>query len=249
MILEDQDEEGIDLATLEKDLTKKLRFPKWQLGAYSNIDSFQAHGYSVMETIYDKTSPGHVSREHLQFEDFAFVSDTKDLQALEMSSRRYYFTRTKLLELVGDSEDDFVGEQVNTIVETDPVTDKYSDDVSTKDASLYRIYKNMFRVGGVVMVAWSCPTLCSSWIRVPRPLFIGRKNVQPSGNVIAAIKSELTGVPESTNAQESEYPYFLYPYTVSEDTTISNMKGRGFLDQDIQAVSYTHLTLPTNREV
>jgi hypothetical protein len=33
---------------------------------------------------------------------------------------------------------------------------------------------------------------------------------------------------------ETEYPYILYPYLISENDTISQLKGRIFLDQDLQ---------------
>jgi hypothetical protein len=234
VITKDIDDPSVDMSLLDTDLTRKLRFDGWQLGMYSNIDSFQAHGYSVMETVYDKNAPGCVSREHVQYENFAFISDTKDLQAVEMTSRRYWFTRTKLLELVGDGPDDFVKAQTDKIIEQMPESDSLTADISSKDSSMFKIYKFMFRVHGIVVVAWGCPNTCDGWLRIPRPLFVGRKTVQPSGNPIKAIKAKLQGIPESINCNETQYPYFLYPYAISEDSTISNLRGRVFLDSDLQ---------------
>jgi len=238
VICEDELDPTIDLALLEKDLTKKLRPDGWQTDAYSNIDSFQCHGYSVMETVYDKTTPGHVRREHVPLEDFAFFSDSKDLQSLEIVSRRYYYNRTKLLGLCGNpdkpSVTDFSREQVEKIIDQEPTSDKYTDDTGVKDNTLYRVYKKMFRVNGVVMVAWAKTDVCDDWLSTPHPLFVGRREMDQQPGIIDTIKSKLTGVSPTKDGTETQYPYFLYPYTISEDPTITNLKGRVFLDQDIQ---------------
>ena len=237
VILQDEFDANVDLSLLENDLTKKLRFPGWQLGMYSNIDSFQANGYSVMEVVYDKNQPGHLAHEQVQYEDFAFIADTRDLQAVEMTSRKYYFTRTKLKELAGDTEDDFNPECVEKLIGQEPTADSITS-VSAKDASLFKIYKNMFRVQGTVFVAWSMPGTLDTWLRAPRPLYVGRRQpktiTSPMQAMLSKIKTATTGIPESENGNETQYPYFLYPYTISEDSTIGNLRGRVFLDQDVQ---------------
>jgi len=40
--------------------------------------------------------------------------------------------------------------------------------------------------------------------------------------------------PPSEITNETEYPYVMFPYLISENNTISNLKGRVFLDQDVQ---------------
>jgi len=237
VICQDESDSSIDLSILEQDLTKKLRQDGWQLQAYSNIDSFQAHGYSVIEVVYDENAPGHTNEEHIQYEDFAFIADTKDLQAVEMTSRKYYFTRTKLASLAGDGLEDFNRECVDKIIQQEPTADSITS-VSAKDASLFKIYKNMFRVGGVVMVAWSMPDTLDKWLRIPRPLYVGRRKPRPVQSVLDQLKSKakslMTGRPDTIPDSETQYPYTLYPYTISEDSTIGNLHGRTFLDQDVQ---------------
>ena len=44
----------------------------------------------------------------------------------------------------------------------------------------------------------------------------------------------MTGRPDTIPDSETQYPYTLYPYTISEDSTIGNLHGRTFLDQDVQ---------------
>lgn len=237
VICQDEIDSGVDLSLLEQDLTKKLRQDGWQLQAYSNIDSFQQNGYSVIEVVYDESCPGHSNEEHIQYEDFAFIADTKDLQAVEMTSRKYYFTRTKLVGMAGDTDDSFDKECVDKIVDMEPTADSITS-VSAKDASLFKVYKNMFRVGGKVLVAWSMPDILDKWLRKPRPLYIGRQIPRPINNPLDALKSKaktmMTGRPDTIPASEVQYPYFLYPYTISEDSTIGNLHGRVFLDQDCQ---------------
>ena len=84
VILKDRSDPAFDLSLLEVDLTEKLRFDGWQLSMYANIDGFQANGYGVMETVQDLNNPGELGREYVQYGDFAFIADTRDLQKCEM---------------------------------------------------------------------------------------------------------------------------------------------------------------------
>jgi len=259
VILKDKQEASFDLSLLEVDLTEKLRWDGWQLPAYANIDGFQANGYGVCETIYDTNNPGNIGREYVQFGDFSFIADTRDLQKVEMLGRAYYFTRTKLKELISkDSENDkWDSAQVQKIIDSEP-NDEQSNTYSgttTINRSLFKILKVMFRVKGVVQVGWACPNLCDGWLRSPRPLFLGRRKINTDsakvGRFIGKVPSIAlkkivpslsdkyieqmkSGIPPSDEVYETQYPYFLYPYLISENDTIANLKGRVFLDQDVQ---------------
>lgn len=258
VILKDKMQPANDLSLLEVDLTEKLRFDGWQLAMYANIDGFQANGYGVMETVQDLNNPGELGREYVQYGDFAFVADTRDLQKVEMIGRAYYFTKTKLNSLtkMGDS-DKWDKEQVNKLLKSEPNDEQaqiYSG-TTTINRSLYKIFKVMFRVKGVVQVGWCCPVLCDDWLRAPRPLFLGRRRINDRAAKAAPLVGKLPnvaikllhpalqdkhiaqmkdGLPPSDEEYETQYPYFLYSYLISENDTISNLKGRVFLDQDCQ---------------
>lgn len=266
VILKDRNDPAFDLSLLETDLTEKLRFPQWQLGAYANIDGFQANGYGVQETTQDLNNPGELGREYVQYGDFGFIADTRDLQKVEMLGRSYYFTKTKLESLTkSESENDrWSKAQVDKILASEP-NDEQSNVYSgtaTINRSLYKIMKVMFRVKGIVQVGWCCPTICDDWLRAPRPLFLGRRKINEKANKIAGVIAKTpapmqnivastikriapsitdkhieqikSGLPASDEQYETQYPYFLYPYLVSENDTIANLKGRVFLDQDTQ---------------
>ena len=49
-------------------------------------------------------------------------------------------------------------------------------------------------------------------------------------------------IPPSEITYETEYPYVLFPYLISENNTISNLKGRVFLDQDVQTAATSLLS-------
>ena len=264
VILKDRQDPSMDLAPLEVDLTEKLRFDGWQLGMYANIDGFQANGYNVMETVQDLNNPGEIGRECVQFGDFSFVADSRDLQKIEMVGRAYYFTKTKLQSLTESENEDarWDKEQVAKILASEPNDEQaqiYSG-TTTINRSLYKIMKIMFRVKGIVQVGWACPIICDGWLRKPRPLYLGRRklneqaaksmpmvaNLSQTGQPLDAIKTlnpavtdthlaqMKDGLPPSDEEFETEYPYFLYPYLISENDTIACLKGRTFLDQDTQ---------------
>jgi len=299
VILEDCLDPAIDLSLLERDATKKIRYDGWQLPAFSNVDCFQANGYGLMEIVQDPTTPGELVHESVEFADFGFVADSRDIQQLEMTSRAYYFTKTRLLGLKsnGDNNEDDDSQwnpnQIDKVLEA-PVDDNISiDNYDLRDRSLHRIFKVMLRVNGIVHVGWACPNVSDDWLRSPRPLFIGRRKLtapelpqmtQPQGLTpgsgqtpgnpalqqqqpvdpqaaaiyqsfqqaqqqasatkqpfdmsvwaVGLIAQGLT--PPSEPTYETEYPYIVFPYLISENNTISNLKGRVFLDQDVQVAA------------
>lgn len=264
VICQDVMDKSVDLSLLENDLTTKIRYEGWQMELFAEIDGFQANGYGFMELVQDLNNPGELRYEAVQFEDFAFVADTRDIQASEMTGRAYYFTKTRLMALTGDptipKDSDFNLEQVEKVVKSDSNTANTStEEYNAKDRSLYKIHKIMFRIKGVVNVAWACVDVCDDWLRKPRPLCIGRRKItppQPSQGAVPGVmrppvaqgaspQANLNGLgqpgqpsqpqqPLSTEDYETEYPYYLFPYLISENSTISNLKGRVFLDQDVQ---------------
>jgi hypothetical protein len=281
VILKDRTNPAFDLSLLEVDLTEKLRFPKWQLSAYSNIDGFQANGYGVKEVIQDLNNPGDLGEEYVQYGDFAFIADTRDIQKPEMVGRAYYFTKTKLQSLTKSDieEDKWNKEQVDKILSSEPNDEQsqiYSG-TTTINRSLYKVFKVMFRVKGIVQAAWVCPQICDDWVRKPRPLYLGRRKINDKAakfapfiaksppamqSLMAAgikkiapsvtdkhIEQMKNGLPPSDEEYEKDYPYFLYPYLISENDTIACLKGRIFLDQATQnaATSLMSCTLTKAR--
>lgn len=235
-----------NLALLDKDLTYRLRFDGWQLPMFSNIDAFQSMGYSVMEVVQDLSNPGNVGYESFPFGDFAFTTDTKDVQSVEFTARQYFYTKTRLIELCGDpanpKDSDWNRTQVDAIISKEPDNTTVENAGDRRDRSLYRVFKNMFKVSGTTMVGWSAPDTCSDWVRKPRPLFLGRRKEKPPvpgvmgklGGMIGAVKQAISGVMDSAESYENTYPYIIFPYLISENDTISELKGRVFLDQDLQ---------------
>jgi len=266
VILKDRVNPANDMSLLEGDLTEKLRFDSWQLSMYANIDGFQANGYGIMETVLEMANPGNISREYVQYGDFAFIADTRDLQKIEMMGRAYYFTKTKLKSLteIEDEDERWDKDQVQKLLDSEPndeQTNVYSG-TTTINKSLYKVMKVMFKVKGIVQVAWICPRTADDYLRKPRPLFLGRRRINEKAAKFAPILAKTPpfmksaakagikkispdvtdnhfdqmdkGLPPSDMVFETQYPYFLYPYLVSENDTIAALKGRVFLDQDTQ---------------
>lgn len=245
VILENIDNPPAETALIEKDVTSKIRFNGWQLSMFANIDGMQQSAYGIMEVVLDQSQPGELAHEYVQKQDFGITTDTKDIQDAEIVARNYYFPKTKLLQMALPEEmggRGFDETQVKKVIDTAPAPNSNSTlSTDAKDKSLYRIQKVMFRVGGVVNVAWSCSSVCDNWLRAPRPLFIGRRKavMDPMTNQPAMSPN---GVPVTQDMMETSYPYYLYPYLISENNTISQLKGRVFLDQDTQEAASSLLS-------
>lgn len=237
-------DKAIDMSLLDEDLTQRIRFEGWQTSMFANVDAFQGYGYSCMEIIQDLNNPGEVGHEAFPYADFAFLQDTKDIQTTEFVGRQYYFTKTKLLGLCGDPlnpdpEKDWDKNQVDKIISQEPDSIN-SETARTQDRSLYRVIKAMFRVNGIVHVAWCYPKTCDNWLRKPKPLYLGMRQAKPMEDAgmmsrsIVAIKQMVTGVQPSVEQYETRYPYVIFPYLISENDIITELKGRIYLDQDLQ---------------
>ena len=190
---------------LERDFTERCRYDGWQVPLFRTIDCMQLHGYCVAEVQFDDTKPGHFGIESVNYEDFAFPDDTRDIQACGMLVHRHYFTREQLIDMTKSRE--FSKKEVESLVGEEPVDEQTE--------SLFKVEKVMFREGGIVQVGWSCVARCNDWLRKPRPLFLGKRDA--AGEVY-----------------ETEYPYVIFHYMIAEDMTIKNCVGRAYLDKHTQ---------------
>lgn len=243
-ILQDVQTPSADTSLLERDLTNRIRYNDWQIPMFANIDGMQQNGYGVIECVFDQSKPGNIAYEFVPLGDFGMSLDTKDIQEDEMLARNYYFSKTNLLAMAApDNKWEFNMEQVREVVDTEP---NNTNDLSITigDKSLYKIQKIMFRVNGIVYVGWTCEGKCDDWIRKPRPLFIGRKEAVPM-----PVLSSMMSILQNTEPQmqyvdkyEQDYPYFIFPYLISENNIIEKLKGRAYLDQDTQTAATSLLS-------
>tara|TARA_R100000501_G_C2626896_1_gene120709 strand:+ start:1897 stop:3615 length:1719 start_codon:yes stop_codon:yes gene_type:complete len=195
---------------LERDFTDKTRYPGWQVPLFKIIDGMQLHGYSIAEVQFDEDKSGHFAVEAVNYEDFGFPADTRDIQACEMLVHRHYFTALQLRDMVDN--DDFNEDIVDILLNENPD----GEGVNYVDVeSLYEVEKVMFKHEGKVFVAWSCCKKSDDWLRDPRPLYLGRRDGE-------------------TLQDEVDYPYVIFPYTILEDSAIQNATGRAFADRTVQ---------------
>ena len=245
-VLKDLETPSNDTTLLETDVTNRFRYSGWQISMFANIDGFQQSGYGIMELVMDPKTPDTLKHEFVPLGDFGITMDTKDLQECEIVARNYYFTKTELLRRCGGDEPEeqrFTKEQVDIIVDQQPDSNTNTNAaISVKDESLYKIQKVMFRVKGIVHVAWVKFKVCTDWLRAPRPLYVGRRKPKVQLTQEDVLIQQTSGVPMSEPSYETDYPYFLFPYLISENSTISQLKGRTFLDQDCQQATSSLLS-------
>ena len=248
-ILQNIQNPAIETTTLERDLTNRIRYNDWQLQMFANIDGMQQNGYGIIELVFDPSKPGHIAYEFVPLGDFGVPLDTKDIQDTEILVRNYYYSKTNLLEMATpESPWEFDATQVEKVTAGEPSA---TDDITTSvnDRSLYKIQKVMFRVKGVVNVAWACESKCDDWIRKPRELFIGRKKQSENraNKLVQALINNKHNPqqpiqPTFEDVYETDYPYFSFPYLISENNTLDKLKGRVYLDQDTQTAATSMLS-------
>lgn len=185
------------------DFTKRFRYTGWELTFFSNVDRFQTHGWGAMEVQYDVNKPGRFYNDDIPFEDLLVPQDFRDIQTCEMVGRIFHKTKSQLMAMV--QTHGFVPDQVEKIC-----GDSEED---SAEQTLHQIEKVYFRVNGVVHVAWSCEGKADDWVRTPRPFHNGV--VTPQGQPV----------------YENNYPFVVFPYKVSENKRVTELKGRVFYDE------------------
>ena len=233
VVLTDKKEPWLDCAIIERDVTNKLRFEGWQMSMFADIDGFQQNGYGVMKVKLDETQEGGVAHEFVQLGDLGFVSDTRDIQQSEMLAQNHYFSKSRLMFAASDKGWGFDAKQLKMVIDGAPNADTSGTGAtSAVDQSLYKIQEVFFRYNGVVQVAWACFNICNDWLRKPRPLYIGQRQTITINGQVQMMPDGIT--PQSTEVHETLYPFYIFPYLITENNTISQLKGRAYLDQDTQ---------------
>jgi hypothetical protein len=195
-----------DCSELEKDFTSRVRYDDWLKPMFRTIDGFQSHGYSIIEVLFDQDRIGHFDIQDVPYEDFPLVLDARNIQDQELLVRYCYYTRDALVNLY--IKKGFDPDGISKVI--DSMTSNSSSDTTA------RLEKVFFKKDGVVHVGWSALDKCSTWLREPQPLFLGRYSTE-------------NGSPQPQ--AETSYPFIYFQYLISENQYIRDAKGRIVLDE------------------
>lgn len=221
---------------VEDDVTRMIRYPGWELDWIRWVDGAELNGFDWLELLYDDSKPGHIAINHVGAIDLVFDMAVKDIQHSRMVLRRYRPTLVMLDELA--QKNGFDEKMVRTI--RTKIRESLGS-VATEapdfhqDGNAVHLFKVQYKERGVVFTAWYCKQLEAGWLREPRIFWNGvkQKQVDPLGGLGLVAP----GVPVWERVQETEYPYYLLPYRITEDPCIAQTQGRGEMDLHIQEVS------------
>lgn len=235
----DRSDPSLDCQMLEEEFSRLMTYNGWMSAHNKLVDGTLTHGWDFNEVVFDETKPGHCAIEHVGHSKMIFPYDAIDIQACETIIRVYTVTQTQLKTFV--RKFGFDVNQVKLMID--------SKGDSRKNESL-TIYKQFFKYGGVVFVAWFELTFTNGWLKAPTKLFLGRQSQQmvpqqmpmmsPMTN--QPVVDPTTGmpmmetqlVPQWQDVDETEYPVFLYQYEDIEDDRLVMNKGRVFMDKPSQ---------------
>lgn len=189
---------------LNSEITKFFRDNAWLKEHMLNINGFLTHGLSWIVTEFDPEAPAQVKNIRYKKEDVLIPTDLEDVQAAEMIPLRMCVTPTKMRELVES-------EGFNKDVADKALKHKSSDYVQAIKENAVNIYKIYFKdPQGVVFVAWLTHDKADTWLKAPKPLYLGR--FQGEGEEI---------VPEP----ETEYPIDPFFLSLPESKRIMDAQG------------------------
>ena len=236
-IFKNRNDPGHPNTQLEERFTDGLTYEGWEKVHFETLDGSLMHGWDTCEVIRDSSKPLGVSIEHVGHDKLLFATDAVDIQFCPRVIREYKVTLIQLQNWVRSF--DFNSEQVSKIVDA-----KKEDKLS----SVVSVYKEMFKYHDVVWVAWySLDSSCDDWLKKPKKLFLGIKHKEvetiqvpqqvPTGQVDMMGSPVMTQVMQPqqqekwVNSDINLYPYFLLPYSETEEDSIFEYKGRAFLDE------------------
>jgi hypothetical protein len=219
-----------DTAILERDFTDKSRYNAWEVAPLKTIDGMQTHGWDAIEIVFDTTKPGHFTTEHIGHENLIFPTDTKDFQSSPFVIRLCDYTNSDLIKFV--KKKGWNAEQVKKVLDGQSSRrqdESRSDLGDNKKFRINKIEKVFFRnEDDIIMVGWSCSDFCDDWLRIPRPLFIGKVGLAAMGNI--------------ERLYETAYPIEPFFYTISENETIMDIMGRVNRDEHTQEAATSLLS-------
>lgn len=231
---------------LEAEFTEGMSYLNWETPHFKCLDGSQTHGWDAVEIVYDESKPLHCAVEHIGHDKLFFPKTAISLQDSPELIREYNPTRLRLESFITNFG--FNPVQVNMML------DKIKDSPSKSNETL-TIYKRLFKHEGIVHVAWfALSDGVSDWLKQPEPLYIGidkkatKMTEQPSIDPLTS-QQIMQQVPSESwePASITIYPIAMLPYRESEEPTLTEFKGRVFLDENKQEACTSILSAFVNR--
>ena len=225
------------VAQLESEFSRVLRYSGWEFDYIRWIDGAQLHGYDWLETLYDDTKPGRVAINHVGCIDLVYDMAVKDIQDSRVVMRRYRPTLVMLDRLAQQNGfDEELVKQVRVKIRESLGSVATEAPDFHQDGSAVHLYKVMYKEQGVIQVAWYCKNIEAGWLREPRVLWNGVKE-----QVTTMVVDPTLGIPlpQQTweRSPETQYPYHVFRYKITEDPCIAQTQGRGEMDLHLQEAS------------
>ncbi len=241
LVFEPKDGVEIDgVAKLEKNFTDKARYVGWQAPYLQVIDGSSHHGWDSIEVVLDVDKPGHFVHEHVGHENLIFDLEAEDINNQELVLRRVKYTSIQLRQNV--KKFGFSKEQVSKIL----ASKDGESESQTKDI-IYDIYKCYYRdEDNVIYIGW-WHDKCDDWVKEPEMFYLGMNDLaqQPQFDPL----NPTVVINDRPNLPEVEYPFYLLLYYESENGKITEVRGRGFLDEPAQEAASAVMSGAVNNMV
>lgn len=219
-----------DVEMLEREFTRVLRYPEWEFEYIRLLDGAELHGWNWIEVAYDVDKPGNCAINHVGTEDLMFDMSVRSIQDSRIVARRYRLTLNRLRDLAQTHGFD---ERV-----VDKLAEKLKQATGDDQEAQVCIYKLMYKEAGIVMCGWYSSDCDDRWLRECKPFYNGvdeQQPIMPADPILAMVEPQYQWAP----APETNYPYELLIYRITEDEKITEAQGRGEMDLYLQEAACT----------
>lgn len=238
----------MNTATIEKDFTKRFRYPGWLTQHIIWTDSAGLHGWGWIEPVLDTSQPGHFRVKAHTPDRVLFHSDTEDVNDADYIVVFEYYTPRQLLLMEdpnneeGEEKKFFNQEAVKTLLASNErKTTKNQRNTSTGSSKEYedsftpvRVEKVYFKneIGEVQVAYAESNVIDDGWLRDPEPLTIGRivkEQIHRTDDNEQPVLDPQTGQQvvdeELIDVVETDYPVVPFLYLIREFSQITESLG------------------------
>ncbi len=222
---------------LEKEFTRVMTYEEWEFDFIRWLDGAELNGFDWVAVMYDPDKPGKVCVSHVGQDNLIYDLGCEDIQDSRMVLRRYRLTLTVLQDFA--ARYGFDKDVVQKIQEKLKDRANSSDSNNSQDQAPVFIYSAMYKEAGQVYCAWHSPAADSGWLREPKAFWNGVKE-SPGSAAVATPGGLPTLEPQPPKEViETEYPYYILQYRVTEEHTLCESQGRAEMDLHIQEAQCT----------
>lgn len=229
-----------DREILEKEFTRVMRYPGWQIPIIQWWDGAELHGTSEIGVFYDPDKPGHVRLEHCPGDRLYYNRRLNNIQSAPLVVLEHAVTTVDIDELAAQ-----YGFDEAIVAKHKEVLDRPDTAQKSDAGKVFQCFYKSHTENDIIVYSCWYSKKEGKFLTEPAPFYNGVDKKEEQSAPAEGFEVPETIV-EWLPDTESEYPFVTLFSEVIEEDNILAIKGRATHDYPIQDASTILLTSYTN---